>query len=49
MSKSSVKRLFDELLREERGFKYVLNTKIILKKHINDNEHKYSTVCFNSL
>ena len=47
--KNSIKNLFDELLREKRGFKYVLSTKIILKKRINDNEHKYSTVYFNSL
>ena len=49
MSKNSIKDLFDELLREKRGFKYVLSTKIILKKRINDDEHKYSTVYFNSL
>ena len=49
MSKNSIKNLFDKLLREKRGFKYVLSTKIILKKRINDNEHKYSTVYFNSL
>ena len=49
MSKSSIKNLFDELLREKNGFKYVLSTKIILKKRINDNKHKYSTVYFNSL
>ena len=49
MSKNSIKNLFDELLREKNGFKYVLSTKIILKKRINDNKHKYSTVCFNSL
>ena len=48
VSKNSIKYLFDELLREKRGFKYVLSTKIILKKRINDNEHKYSTVYFNS-
>ena len=48
VSKNSIKNLFDELLREKRGFKYVLSTKIILKKRINDNEHKYSTVYFNS-
>ena len=46
VSKNSIKNLFDELLREKRGFKYVLSTKIILKKRINDNEHKYSTVSF---
>ena len=49
VSKNSIKTLFDELLREKRGFKYVLSFKIILKKCINDNEHKYSTVYFNSL
>ena len=30
------------------GFKYGLSTKIIFKKRINNNEHKYSTVYFNS-
>ena len=49
VSKNSIKKLFDELLREKRGFKYVLSTKIILKKRINDKKHKYSTVYFNSL
>ena len=49
MSKNSIKNLFDELLREKRGFKYVLSTKIILKKCINNNEHTYSTVYFKSL
>ena len=49
VSKNSIKNLFDELLREKRGFKYVSSTKIVLKKHINDNSHKYSTVYFNSL
>ena len=48
VSKNSIKNLFDELLREKRGFKYVLRTKIILKKRINDNEHKSFTVYFNS-
>ena len=42
VSKNSTKNLFDELLREKRGFKYVLSTKIILKKRINNNEHRYS-------
>ena len=49
VSKNSIKNLFAELLREKRGFKYILSTKIILKKRINDNEHKYSTVYVNSL
>ena len=42
--KNSIKNLFEKLLRQKRGFKYVLTTKIMLKKHINDNEHKYSSV-----
>ena len=33
----------------KKGSLNVLSTKIILKKHINDHEHKYSTVPFNSL
>ena len=37
MNKNRIKHLFDELLREKKGFKYVLSTKIILKKRINDN------------
>ena len=49
VTKNSMKNLFGELLREKRDFKYVLSTKIILKKRINDNEHKYSTVYSNSL
>ena len=50
ISKSAIKDLFGNLLRDKKkGFKYVLSTKIIFKKHINDNEHKYSTVYFNSL
>ena len=47
VSKNSIKILFDELLIEKRGFKYVLSVKIILKKCINDNECKYSSVYFN--
>ena len=49
VSRNSIKKLFDELLGEKRGFKYVLSTKIILKKHINYNKHKYSTVYLNLL
>ena len=48
VSKNSIKNLFDKLLREKRDFKYVLSYKIILKKRINDNVHKYSTIYFNS-
>ena len=39
-SKNSVKNLFNDLLRETNGFKYLLGTKIILKKRINGNETK---------
>ena len=49
VSKNSIKNLFDGLLRGKRSFKYVVSTKIILKKRINDNEHKHSTVYFSSL
>ena len=44
-----MKNLFNDLLREKRGFKYILGTKIILNKRINDNETKYPTVYFNSI
>ena len=40
LSKNSIKNLFNDLLREKRGFKYILSTKITSKKHIN-NETKY--------
>ena len=49
VSKISIKNLFDKLLKEKRGFKYILSAKIILKKRINNNEHTYCTVYFNSL
>ena len=48
LSKNSIKNLFNDLLRAKRGFKYILSTKITLKKRINDNETKYSTAYFNS-
>ena len=49
MSSNSIKNLFDELLREKRGFKYIMSAKITLKKRINDNEFIPRTVYFNSL
>ena len=49
VSKTSIENLIGELLREKKNFKYVLSAKIILKKRIYNNEHKYSTVYFNSL
>ena len=49
VSKNSIKNLFDEFLREKKAFKYVLSTKIMLKKRTSDNEHSFSTGYFNSL
>ena len=48
-SKNNIKNLFDELLREKRGLKYIISVKIILKKQINDNEFDPKTLYFNSL
>ena len=48
LNKSAIKDLYSNLLREKRGFKYLLSTEIILKKHDNENKHKYSTAYFNS-
>ena len=49
MSKNNIKNLFDELLREKRGFKYIISVNITLKKRINDNELEPKTLYFNSL
>ena len=49
VSKDSIKSLFDELLREQRGFKYIISVKITLKRQINDNEFESKTLYFNSL
>ena len=40
--------MFYKLLREKRGFKYIISVKITLKKRINDNEFETKTVYFNS-
>ena len=48
VSKNSIKVLFGELLREIRGFKYIVSVKITLKKRINDNEFDPRTIYFNS-
>ena len=47
--KNSIKNLFDELLREEKGFKYIISVKITLEKRINDNEFDPKTLHLNSL
>ena len=44
VSKNSIKNLFDELLREKKGFKYIISVKITLKKRINDNEFEPRTL-----
>ena len=49
VSKSSKKNLFDGLLKEKKGFKYILSVKITLEKRINDNEFDPKTLHFNSL
>ena len=49
VSKNSIKNIFDEFLREKRGFKYIISVKITLKKRINDNEFNLKTLYFNSL
>ena len=49
LSKNSTKYLFDELLREKRGFRYIISVKITLKRRINDNEFEPKTLYFNSL
>ena len=49
VGKNSIKNLFDELLREKRGFKCIISVKIILKKRISDNEFDPKTLHFNSL
>ena len=40
--------LFDKLLREKRGFKFIISVKITLKKRNNDNEIDPRTVYLNS-
>ena len=48
MSKNSIINLFDELLREKWGFKYIISVKISLKKRINDNEFDPRALYFSS-
>ena len=48
VSKNSIKKLFDKLLREKRGFKYIISVKTTLKKRINDNEIDLRPVYLNS-
>ena len=48
VSKNSIKDFFDELVREKRGFTYIISVKITLEKRINDNEFDPKTLHFNS-
>ena len=49
VSKNRIKKLFVDLLREKRAFKYIISVKITLKERINDNEFIPRTLYFNSL
>ena len=49
VSKNRIKKLFVDLLREKRAFKYIISVKITLKERINDNEFMPRTLYFNSL
>ena len=44
-----MKNLFGKLLREKRGFKYIISVEITLKKRIDDNKFDPRTRYFNSL
>ena len=46
---SVIKNSVKNLLREKRGFKYIVNVKITLKKQITDNDFNLKTLYFNSL
>ena len=49
LSKNSINNLFDDLLRQKRGFKYIISVKITLKERINDNQFDPKILYFNSL
>ena len=49
VTRNVIKNLFDELLREKRGFKYTISVKTTLKKRINDNDFDLKTLYFTSL
>ena len=48
VSKNNIKNIFDEILREKKGFKYIISVKITLKKRIKDNEFEPTTFYLNS-
>ena len=47
-SKSSIKDLFDDLLDETRGFKYLITVKVLLKRYKPNGEIEFAPVYFNS-
>ena len=47
VSENNIKKLYDELLRDKRGFKYIISVKITLKKRINDNDFDPKKLHFN--
>ena len=47
-SKSSIKDLLIDLLKETRGSKYQITVKVLLKKHKPNGEIEFTPVCFNS-
>ena len=47
-SKSNIKDLFNDLLNEEKGFKYQITLKVTLKKYKRNGEIEFTPVYFNS-
>ena len=48
-SKLSIKDLFSDLLKETKGFKYLITVQILLKKYKPNKEIEFAPVCFNSV
>ena len=46
--KSSIKDLFNDFLNEEKGFKYQITVKVLLKKYKVNGEIEFAPVYFNS-
>ena len=46
-SKSSIKDLFSNLLKETKGFKYQITVKVLLKKYKLNGEIEFAPVYFN--
>ena len=48
-SKSSIKDLFSDLLKETKGCKYQITVKVLLKKYKHNGEIEFAPVYFNSV